>query len=157
MLEKIQVVPSLLIILAVLGIAVLASLATNPQSSWYELLRKPEWQAPSSLFAPVWTSIYIMFIISAILAWHATSGSQRVSVMILYALNGALNLAWSYIFFQSRSPLVAAIDISGLLLSILWIMVKVLPYSPAAAALLIPYLLWVAYATMLNWAIVRMN
>jgi translocator protein len=155
--QSFDILPSLGIILAVFAIAVLASLATNAESSWYALLRKPDWQAPRSLFAPAWTIIYLMLIASAVFAWHSTSGNQRVGIMILYALNGALNLAWSFIFFRSRNPTVAAVDITGLLISILWIIVRVVPFSPAAALLLIPYLLWVAYATLLNWTIARMN
>ncbi|HVK37015.1 MAG TPA: TspO/MBR family protein, partial [Candidatus Kapabacteria bacterium] len=122
-----------------------------------ETLRKPEWQPPGYLFGPVWTTLYILLIISASIAWHSTSGQHRTSIMILYALNGALNLAWSFIFFRSRSPLVAGMDIIGVLLSIIWIIVRVWPISPVAAGLLIPYLLWVAFATVLNWTIVRMN
>jgi tryptophan-rich sensory protein len=154
---KVEVLPTVTIIVTVLAIAVFGSLATDAKSAWYELLRKPDWQPPASLFAPVWSSIYIMFIISAIVAWHTTSGSLRVSVMILYALNGALNLAWSLLFFRSRNPLVAGVDIVGLLVSILWIIVRMAPHSKVASGLLIPYLLWVAFATVLNWTIVRMN
>lgn len=155
--ERFELVPVLVIAGVVIAISVLGGLATDVQSTWYETLRKPEWQPPGYLFGPVWTTLYILLIISASIAWHSTSGQHRTSIMILYALNGALNLAWSFIFFRSRSPLVAGMDIIGVLLSIIWIIVRVWPISPLAAGLLIPYLLWVAFATVLNWTIVRMN
>jgi benzodiazapine receptor len=155
--ERFELIPVLVIAGVVIAIAVFGGLATDVQSHWYETLRKPSWQPPGYLFGPVWTTLYILLIISASIAWHSTSGQHRTSIMILYALNGALNLAWSFIFFRSRSPLVAGMDIIGVLLSILWIMVRVWPISPLAAGLLIPYLLWVAFATVLNWTIVRMN
>jgi translocator protein len=154
---QIQILPVLCIAGVVVAIAVLGGLATDVRSGWYVALRKPDWQPPASLFGPVWTTLYLLLIVSASIAWHSTSGTQRTSIMILYALNGALNLAWSFIFFRSRSPLVAGVDIVGVLLSILWIIVRVWPISPWAAGLLIPYLLWVAFATVLNWSIARMN
>lgn len=155
--ERFELVPVLVIAGVVVAIAVLGGLATDVQNSWYQELRKPEWQPPGSLFGPVWTTLYLLLIVSAALAWHSTSGQHRTSIMILYALNGVLNLAWSFIFFRSRSPLVAGMDIVGVLLSIIWLIVRVWPISPLAAGLLIPYLLWVAFATVLNWTIVRMN
>lgn len=154
---ELELIPVLIIFGVVTAIAVLGGLATDVQSTWYEMLRKPDWQPPGYLFGPVWTTLYILLIISASMAWHSTSGTHRTSIMILFALNGALNLAWSFIFFRSRSPLVAGMDIIGVLLSVLWLIVRIWPISPVAAALLIPYLLWVAFATVLNWSIVRMN
>lgn len=154
---RFELLPTLAISAVVVAIAVLGGLATDVTNSWYTELRKPDWQPPGWLFGPVWTALYIMLIISATIAWHDTSGSQRTSIMILYALNGALNLAWSFLFFQQRSPLIAGFDIVGVLLSILWIIVRIWPIAPFAAGLLIPYLLWVAFATILNWSIVRMN
>lgn len=154
---RFELLPTLAISAVVVAIAVLGGLATDVTNSWYTELRKPDWQPPGWLFGPVWTALYIMLIISATIAWHGTSGSQRTSIMILYALNGALNLAWSFLFFQQRSPLIAGFDIVGVLLSILWIIVRIWPIAPFAAGLLIPYLLWVAFATILNWSIVRMN
>jgi tryptophan-rich sensory protein len=153
----IDLVPTLSIVGAVVAIAALARVGTDTESSWYKGLKKPEWQPSSKLFAPVWFTIYLLLAISAILVWHETTGDMRIRLMILYAINGVLNLAWSFIFFKARSPLVAGIDIVGLAITILLIMVRVWPVSPVASLLLLPYLLWVCFASVLNWAIARMN
>lgn len=142
---------------AVVAIAVLARIATDVRGPWYLALNKPHWQPPNWVFGPAWGTIYLLFIVSAALAWHSTGGMHRTSLMVLYALNGALNAAWSFIFFRSRNPTIAAVDISLLVLSIVWIMVTVVPSSPVAAVLLAPYLAWVVYAAALNWAIARIN
>src|SRR5688500_11926571 len=122
-----ELVPSLAVVCAVVAIGLLARLATDVESSWYKGLHKPHWQPPGRVFGIVWTLVYITFIVSAILAWHNTGGAHRTSLMVLYALNGALNVAWSFIFFRSRSPIVAAGDISGLLLTLIWPVCGVVP------------------------------
>ncbi|MBC8145758.1 MAG: tryptophan-rich sensory protein [bacterium] len=157
LLRPFDLVATLMIIAAVVAIAVFGRIATDARGKWYISLNKPHWQPPNWAFPVAWSIIYILFILSAVIAWHSTGGSVRLRLMVLYALNGSLNVAWSFIFFRSRNTYVAAVDIALLLLSIVWIMVSVVPFSPLAAGLLIPYLFWVAYALALNWTIARMN
>lgn len=152
-----DLIPTLYIAGSVVTIAALARVGTDTQSSWYKALKKPEWQPPASLFAPVWFTIYLLLAISAVLVWNETAGDVRTRLMILFAINGVLNLAWSFIFFKGRSPLVAGIDIVALAITILLIMVRIWPVSPVASLLLLPYLVWVCFASVLNWAIARMN
>lgn len=154
---SIELIPTLYMVGAVVAIAVLASVATDTGSSWYRGLKKPEWQPPANIFGPVWFAIYLMMLVSMILVWHETSGDARIRLMILFALSGVLNLAWSFIFFRARSPMMAGVDIVALALSILLLMVRIWPISPVAALLLLPYFLWVCFASVLNWAISRMN
>ncbi|MEP7217629.1 MAG: TspO/MBR family protein [Bacteroidota bacterium] len=149
--------PSILIFLAVIAIATLGGLATDTASAWYLHLSKPSWQPPGWLFGPVWSTIYLLLAISASLVWHAARGGSRSTLMALYGINGALNLAWSFIFFQGHTPLWAGIDIIILWCSILLIMVRAWPVSRAASLLLLPYLLWVSFASVLNWSIVGLN
>jgi tryptophan-rich sensory protein len=141
----------------VVGIAILAGIGTDTKSPWYRALKKPEWQPSPKWFAPVWFTIYLLLIVSAVIAWNNTAGDARVRIMLLFAINGVLNLAWSFIFFRARSPLVAGIDIVGLAITILLLMFRLWPISPVAALLLLPYLVWVCFASALNWSIARMN
>lgn len=153
----IDFLPPILIVLAVAAIAVLGGFATDTTSTWYLELNKPAWQPPNWLFGPVWTTIYILLAISAIIAWRNSTGETRARLITLYGINGALNLAWSFIFFQGHSPLGAGIDIILLWITIVMIMDRVRGVSTISFLLLLPYLLWVSFASVLNWAIVMLN
>ena len=154
---SIDLLPTLYIAGAVVAIAVLASIATDTGSSWYRGLKKPDWQPPANIFGPVWFAIYLMMLVSAVILWHESTGDLRTRLMILFAITGVLNLAWSFIFFKARSPMMAGVDIVALAITILLLMVRLWPVSPIAALLLLPYFLWVCFASVLNWAISRMN
>ena len=154
---SIDLLPTLYIAGAVAAIAVLASIATDTGSSWYRGLKKPDWQPPANIFGPVWIAIYLMMLVSAVILWHEASGDLRTRLMILFAITGVLNLAWSFIFFKARSPMMAGVDIVALAITILLLMVRLWPVSPIAALLLLPYFLWVCFASVLTWAISRMN
>lgn len=145
------------IVLAVVVVAMVASAGTNTESAWYRALWKPPWQPPGWVFGVAWTAIYVMFAISAVLAWDATSGTMRTRVMMLFAINAVLNASWGFIFFQARMPAAAGIDIVALAMVLAVMIIRIWPASPVAALLLVPYLIWIIYASTLNWAIVRMN
>jgi benzodiazapine receptor len=147
----------LYIALIVIAIAGLGGMATSTKSEWYLALTKPPWQPPPSWFGPAWTTIYLLLIVSANLAYINTSCDERTSVMTLYAVNGLVNLAWSFIFFRWHSELFAGIDILAVWTTVLLMMIRVWPSSPLAGALLIPYLAWVSFASVLNWWIVVFN
>lgn len=138
-------------------VAVAGSLGTDPDSSWFTALDKPSFYPPNWLFGPVWTAIYVLAAASAWLAWRDVAGEQRSSVMWMFAGNAALNLAWTFIFFRAQAPVVAGIEIVVLLASIVWLIVRIRPWNTTAAALLVPYALWVTFATALTWAIAIAN
>src|SRR5829696_3820635 len=142
---------------AVVAIAALGGLASDVRSEWYVSLEKPSWQPPGWVFGPGWTVLYALLAVSAFLAWREAHGPQRRPLLALYAVNGALNLAWTYIFFQAKQPVVAGIEILLLLATIVAMAVLVRPFSRIAAATLVPYGAWVAYASSINWAIVVQN
>src|SRR5215208_5251362 len=142
---------------AVVGIAALGGLASDVRSEWYLSLAKPSWQPPGWVFGPVWTLLYALLAVSAFLAWRDAHGPRRPPLLALYAANGALNLAWTYIFFQAKQPVVAGIEILLLLATIVAMAVLVRPFSRIAAATLVPYGAWVAYASSINWAIAVQN
>ncbi len=155
--RKPELIPSIVIFTIVVGIALLGGLATDTASSWYRNLALPAWQPPSWLFAPAWGTIYLLFATSAIIVRHRSTGAVRAGLMRLYLLNGILNLAWSYIFFQGHSPFWGGVEILAIWLTIVLLMRNGWPVSRLGALLLLPYLLWVSFATVLTWSIFAMN
>ncbi len=124
---------------------------------WYRSLVKPSWQPPDWLFGPVWTTIFILAAVSAALGWRAAGQAQRRTVVILFVANGILNVGWSLLFFHLKQPLWAGIEVVLLWASIVALIVYLRRFSRPAAWLLLPYLLWVSFATVLNWTIVLLN
>lgn len=126
--------------------------------SWYDRLRRPRLQPPDWAFGPAWTLILALAAASAIIAWRAAPDEgARTLVIALFALNGALNVLWNVLFFTLKRPDWALAEVVTLWLSILAPILAFQPFSPAAALLLVPYLLWVGFASYLNLGIVRLN
>lgn len=138
--------------------AAAGSLLTAPNiSSWYANLNKPPLNPPNWIFAPVWTILFILMGISLYLVWTAPDSSAKKTAYLIFALQLALNVVWSGLFFALQRPLWAGIEILVLWLVILLNILKFLSLSRPAAWLLIPYLLWVSFAAYLNWQIVFLN
>ena len=141
------------------GAGLLGSIATMPRIPvWYASLAKPSFTPPAWLFGPVWTGLYLLMGISLFLVWRLERGrSGRRPAVVLFAVQLALNVLWSFVFFGARSTL------GGLIVIIvLWVMIVVTigsfaRLSVAASILLEPYLLWVSFASVLNAAIFRLN
>ena len=127
--------------------------------TWYRALHKPRWQPPDWLFAPAWTVIFAMAAIAAALAWNAATATpvSRTILLYTYALNGSLNTLWSVLFFTMRRPDWALREIPTLWCSIVLMIGAVVPVAARAAWLLLPYVLWVLFAGLLNRAIIRLN
>ena len=124
---------------------------------WYPTLQKPAWTPPSWLFAPVWTILYLMMAIAAWLVWRRRKAEKAKWALCLFILQLALNAAWSPLFFGLKNPLAGLLDIVPLWAAILATLIHFRKISAAAGALLVPYWLWVSYATALNGAIWWMN
>lgn len=125
---------------------------------WYLSLRKPSWQPPNWAFAPAWTTIFALTATAAVIAWRAEpepAGRRRLEAG--FALNGALNIGWSLLFFKLRRPDWALAEVAGLWLSIAGLIAACGKRSRKAGWLLSPYLAWVSFASVLNLAIVRLN
>jgi len=149
--------PILVAALAALGVLVLGGLATD-LGPWYRSLEKPAWQPPDWLFGPVWTLIFGFAVAAAVTAWWATpERAQRLRIVWLFALNGALNVLWSVLFFRLQRPDWALVEVGFLWLSIVVLIVVLARHSTTASWLLVPYLAWVSFAGWLNWAGVRLN
>jgi benzodiazapine receptor len=125
---------------------------------WYQALRKPSWQPPDWLFGPAWTLIFACAAVSAATAWRdAPTNATREWVVGLFALNGILNVLWSFLFFRAQRPDWALIEVAALWLSIIGLIVFTFRFSRWASLLLVPYIAWVTFAAILNWAVVTLN
>jgi len=139
-----------------LGAAGLGSLLTTPAlRPWYADLSKPTWTPPNWLFGPVWTLLFIAMAIAAWLVWQKIG--LKSAPMQLFLLQLLFNVAWSALFFGLRSPGLAFAEIVLLWLAILATSIQFWKAVPVAGWLLLPYLMWVAYAAALNFPIWRLN
>lgn len=124
---------------------------------WYEVLRKPSWRPPGWLFGPVWLVLYIMIALSGWIVWRLAPTDQVILPMAVYGVHLLFNALWSFCFFGLKRPGLALADMSALWFSIVLTIAVFAPVSGLAAALLIPYLIWVSFAWFLNRAIWRLN
>jgi translocator protein len=149
--------PALVAAAAVLVVAGAGGLATD-LGPWYRSLKQPRFKPPDWLFGPAWTVIFILTATGGVMAWHrAPDYVSRVSLLLLFALNGVLNIAWSVLYFRFKRPDWALIEVAFLWLSIAALIVFIARFSTQGSWLLAPYLIWVAYAGSLNVATVRLN
>ena len=138
------------------GAAALGSSATvRGLREWYPALRKPSWNPPNAVFGPVWTVLYLAMAVAVWLVWR--SGSDVTVAVGLFAVQLALNVAWSAVFFGRRNPRGAFVVIVGLWLAITATLVVFASINTLAGALFVPYLAWVTFASLLNRAIARLN
>lgn len=142
---------------AAVAIGMLGNLATE-LGPWYRTLSFPAWQPPDWLFGPVWTLIYVLTTWAGVAAWRrAPDRATRRNWLALLALNAFLNVLWSLLFFRLQRPDWALVEVVVLWLSVLSLAVYPWRWCRRAAWLLLPYLAWVAFAGVLNLAIVRLN
>jgi tryptophan-rich sensory protein len=124
---------------------------------WYAGLQKPVWTPPNWVFGPVWTLLYTMIAVSGWLVWRKAGLSGAGVAMGFFVLQLALNAIWSPLFFGLHWPGAALCGIITLWFAILGTAVLFWPVSRLAGVLLIPYLLWVGFASALNWELWRLN
>jgi len=149
----------------IIGIAIcllagfIGSLFTRPAiPGWYATLNKPSFTPPSSVFGPVWTCLYLLMGIALFLVWRAEKNTPwRKGAVAVFALQLALNTLWSILFFGLRSPLAGLADIICLWAAIMVTILLFSRISKLAAVLLVPYLLWVGFAAVLNASIHLLN
>lgn len=126
--------------------------------TWYKDLKKPSWQPPDWLFGPAWTIILGLAAWAAVLAWEgAVSDGERRTIILLYGANFIGHLLWSPLFFKLKRPDWALVEVVYLWASVLALCIMLRPLSELASWLIVPYLIWVSFAALLNLAIVRLN
>ena len=124
---------------------------------WYPTLNKPSFNPPNWIFGPVWTVLYVMMGIAGWRVWCKASGDRARGPLTLFALQLALNLGWSVTFFGLHAIGAAVVVIVALEAAIVGTILVFRRIDGLAAALLVPYALWVAFATLLNFTIWRLN
>lgn len=154
--KPVKLIASILICEAVGLISVPFTIASIP--TWYSTLNKPSFSPPNWIFGPAWTTLYFMMGVSAYLVWVKGLKNKKVRTALAYFLiQLVFNFFWSFLFFGLHSPLLALVDIFLLWLAIVLTMIKFYQISKPASYLLLPYLLWVSFATLLNLSIVILN
>ncbi len=126
-------------------------------SEWYESINKPGWNPPAWLFGPVWTILYTLMGIAAWIVWKNYRWPGANIALVLFLIQLALNGAWSWIFFGAQSPGWALIEILFLLAAIVITTKLFWQKSNLAGWMMVPYILWVSFAAVLNGAIWWMN
>jgi translocator protein len=155
--NRIMIIPVTIATAAAVCVAALGATVTD-LGPWYQGLAKPDWNPPDAVFPMGWTVIYALITVAGITAWRAAPTSAKAEWVIgLFALNGFLNISWSLIFFRLQRPDWALLEVAVLWLSILAMILFCGRFSKWAAWLLVPYLVWVGFAGMLNWAVVQLN
>lgn len=146
-------------ILICLGIGFIGSIATQTSvDTWYTTLNKPSFNPPSWLFAPVWTILYILMGTAAGIVW--SRGFHHIWVktaLYHFGFQLLLNASWSIAFFGYQSPLIALFIIIALIILVLITFKWFKVVNHVAAYLLIPYILWIVFAAVLNFEIWRLN
>jgi tryptophan-rich sensory protein len=154
-----QVVGFITAILIVELIGNIGTIFTLPAiTTWYTTLSKPAFNPPNWVFGPVWTILYALMGIAAYLVWERrTRNKQADAALEVFGAQLALNILWSLSFFGLHSPLYGLVVIVLLLAAIALTMIRFYKISKTAAYLLVPYLLWVAFASVLNFYVWKMN
>ena len=144
-------------LLIVFGIASLGSFLTNLSvNTWYPSLAKPSWTPSGATIGTVWTILYTLMGIAAWIVWRRGAG-LRQRPLAIYAVQLLLNAGWSALFFGLRSPGLALMEICVLWVAILATATTFWKVSQLAAVLMVPYLIWVGFAWVLNALIWKMN
>jgi tryptophan-rich sensory protein len=153
-----KILPLLISIFIAESAGIIGSLFTISEiTTWYATLIKPSFSPPNWLFGPVWTILYCLMGLSAFLIWKKRKSPAARVGLAIYGANLVANSLWSIVFFGFHRP-----DLALLVIFILWstivIMIKRFwPINQLASILLVPYLLWVSFATILNFAILKLN
>jgi benzodiazapine receptor len=137
----------------------IGSIFTTPQiPTWYASLKKPVFNPPNWIFGPVWITLFVLMGISLFLFWReGTSTPHLKAGLPIFALQLALNVLWSVVFFGLKSPLGGLIVIAALWIAILATIIQFSKVSEIASMLLIPYIMWVSFAAILNFMLYHMN
>ena len=143
-------------VFAAICMAAALSGAVFPPGLWYERLRKPQWTPPNWLLPIAWSVLYIMIAGAGWLIWRA-GGAQAGTALTAWSIQLVLNAIWSGLFFGLRRPDLALVELVMLWAAIVATVIAFAAWSTAAAALMLPYLVWVSFAAVLNFAIWRMN
>lgn len=137
--------------------AAIGSAASIHAASFYARLVRPEWAPPAFVFGPVWTVLYVMMGVAAWLVWRMEGLHPARTAISLFLFQLALNALWSWLFFAWHLGALAFAEVLLLWFAILATLIAFWRLRPLAGWLLVPYLLWVSFAAVLNYTIWRLN
>jgi tryptophan-rich sensory protein len=137
--------------------AAIGAVASVQAGSFYLSLSRPAWAPPASVFGPVWTALYTLMAIAAWLVWREGGYSNARAALNLFLAQLAFNALWSWLFFAWHLGAVAFVDILLLWVLLVATLVAFWRIRPLAGLLLVPYLLWVIFAAVLNYTVWQMN
>ena len=137
--------------------AAVGAVASVNAGAFYTQLVRPEWAPPPSVFGPVWTVLYTLMAICAWLVWRIDGFRAAKTALVLFLIQLSINAFWSWFFFHWHKGGLAFIDILLLWILIVATLIHFWRLKPLAGALLIPYLLWVTFAAVLNYSIWQLN
>jgi len=136
----------------------LGSFFTTPSiPTWYATLKKPFFTPPNWIFSPVWTGLFILMGLSLYYLWRKPDHPKFTKALIFFFVQLILNILWSAAFFGFRAPFLGLMEIVFLWVAVLFTTLNFLKVSKFAGLLLIPYLLWVGFATLLNFSLWILN
>ncbi|WP_439589642.1 TspO/MBR family protein [Hydrogenophaga sp.] len=135
----------------------IGAIASVDAASFYASLNQPAWAPPASVFGPVWTALYVLMGVGAWLVWREPASRERTPALAVFVVQLAVNALWSWLFFAWHQGAWAFADVLLLLVLIAVLIGLFRRVRPLAAALLVPYLVWVGFASALTWAIWHAN
>lgn len=145
-------------IIITLSAGFLGSFFTGPAvKTWYLLINRPSWNPPAWLFAPVWTTLFILMGVSLYLVWSQKMNAKTRLALNIFTVQLILNIFWSVIFFGMGNFWLAFAEIVVLWIFILLTIIYFRRINKTAGWLLVPYILWVSFASFLNFTIASLN
>lgn len=147
-------IPLITVLVSVLG----SYFSNTGLRIWYRTINLPSWTPPGSVIGAVWTTIFILSTVSALIVWNKTPHTGQFQLIIgVFLVNAILNVGWSYLFFSKHLIGSAVIEAAILGLSVLALIFLIWPLSHKASLLLTPYAFWVSFATYLTYSVWRLN
>jgi tryptophan-rich sensory protein len=137
--------------------AAIGAAASIQAANFYAQLQQPFWAPPAQVFGPVWSCLYLLMGIAAWLVWREEKKPSKRAALALFVIQLGFNALWSWLFFRWHLGALAFADVLLLLALILATLMSFWRIRPLAGALLLPYLLWVSFATALNYAVWQLN
>ncbi len=122
---------------------------------WYSFLNKPSFNPPDWIFAPVWTSLYLMMTIAIWIFWH--NKNRDMNTVYIYFIHLVFNTTWSIVFFVFHHMLLALIVLIALIGLIIILIVRFKRVNLVSSYLMIPYVLWCSFALILNFNLIILN
>jgi tryptophan-rich sensory protein len=126
-------------------------------TGWYAALEKPSFSPPNWIFSPVWIILFLLMGVTLYILWQNMQKTEAKIAMVFFIIQLALNILWSALFFGLKWPMVAFFEIIVLWVFILLTMIKSSRVSKTTVYLLLPYILWVNFAAVLNFFLWRLN